>query len=312
MPEPLQIALLLGGPSAEREVSLASGAAMAGALRGVGHQVREVDPQTSDWALPSGTEVVCLALHGTYGEDGTVQERLEALGVPYTGCDAAASRLAFDKARAKECFARAGVPTPRWLVLDRPPAAWPDGWTLPVVVKPLCQGSSVGLRFVERAADLGAAVEAALRCDDRALVETLVSGRETTVGILERAALPVVEIRPRAGRYDYRNKYTRGATDYFCPADFDPATTERIQAAGRAAFEAVGGRDYGRVDVLVDGDGAPWVLEVNTLPGMTETSLLPKAAAAAGLGFAELCQKMVDLALARRARSGASNPKGGR
>lgn len=310
MPKPLSIALFLGGPSAEREVSLASGAAMGRALRGLGHTVHEVDPQTAQWELPPGTDVVCLALHGTYGEDGTIQERLEALGVPYTGCDATASRIAFDKAQAKEAFARANVPTPRWLVLDRPPETWPAGWEPPVVVKPLRQGSSVGLRFVTQSAELEAAVRAALECDNQVLLETLVTGRETTVGILGEMTLPVVEIRPREGHYDYRNKYTRGATDYACPADFDPTTTQRIQAAGLAAFTAVGGRDYGRVDVLVDAAGAPWVLEVNTLPGMTETSLLPKAAAAQGIDFPTLCQQMVDLALTRRAAGRASRTKG--
>ena len=170
------------------------------------------------------------------------------------------------------------------------------GWTPPVVLKPVRQGSSVGLQFVERVDDWSAALAEALRYGSEVLMEERILGRETTVGILGGEALPVVEVRPKQGRYDYRNKYTRGQTDYFCPAPFDPATTERIQAVGLAAFRAVGGRDYGRVDVMVRSGGEPVVLEVNTLPGLTETSLLPKAAAA-GLGFAELCQRMVDLAL---------------
>lgn len=292
---------MLGGPSAEREISLRSGAAVAQALRSLGHTVHELDPRDDAWALPAGTEVVFLALHGTYGEDGTVQRHLEALGVPYTGCDPEASRLAFDKVLTKQRCLAAGVPTARFAVLDRPEASWPMGWQPPVVLKPARQGSSVGLQFVERVADWAAALAEAFRYDSQVLLEERILGRETTVGILDDAPLPVVEVRPKQGAYDYLNKYTPGRTEYFCPAPFDAETTRRIQAAGLAAFRAIGGRDYARVDVMVRPSGEPVVLEVNTLPGMTETSLLPKAAAAAGLGYAELCQRMVDLAL-RRAR----------
>jgi D-alanine-D-alanine ligase len=161
------------------------------------------------------------------------------------------------------------------------------------------QGSSVGLQFVERVADWNAALTEAFRHDTHVLLEERILGPEATVGILGDEALPVVEIRPKQGAYDYRNKYTVGATEYFCPAPFDASATARIQAAGLGAFRAIGGRDYARVDVMVRADGQPVVLEVNTLPGMTETSLLPKAAAAAGLSYADLCQRMVDLALRR-------------
>ncbi len=301
MPAPLTITIMLGGPSAEREISLASGTAMADALRSLGHRVHELDPFPEGWGIPSGTDVVCLALHGAYGEDGTVQTRLDALGVPYTGCGAEASRLAFDKGLAKQRFADAGVSTPRWSCLRRSPTTWPAGWTPPVVVKPTLQGSSVGLCFVDEEHELTNAVESALAVGGEALMETRIMGRETTVGILDGKALPVVEIRPRHGTYDWKSKYTPGATEYFCPAELDEPTTRRVQDAGLRAFEAIGGRDYGRVDVMLDETSAPHVIEVNTLPGMTETSLLPKAAAAAGIPFAELCQRMVDLALARHA-----------
>jgi len=167
------------------------------------------------------------------------------------------------------------------------------------VLKPVRQGSSVGLQFVERVADWSRALAEALRHDSQVLVEQRILGRETTVAILAGKALPVVEVRPKRGAYDYRNKYTAGATEYFCPAPFDAATTARIQDAGLGAFRAIGGRDYGRVDVMVRASGEPVVLEVNTLPGMTETSLLPKAAAAAGISYAELCRRMVGLALER-------------
>lgn len=296
---PLQITVMLGGPSAERDVSLRSGAAVAKALRSLGHTVHEVDPQPGQWDLPTGTQVVFLALHGTYGEDGAVQDQIEKLGVPYTGCGPEASRLAFDKVLTKQRCLAAGVPTARFMVVDQPETRWPAGWQPPLVLKPVRQGSSVGLQFVDRVADWPAALAEAMRHDTQVLVEERIIGRETTVGILAEQALPIVEVRPKQGAYDYRNKYTLGATEYLCPAPFDPDVTARIQAAALEAFRAIGGRDYARVDVMVRPGGEPVVLEVNTLPGMTETSLLPKAAAAAGIGYAELCQRMVDLALAR-------------
>jgi D-alanine-D-alanine ligase len=228
-----------------------------------------------------------------------VQERLETLGVPYTGCDPEASRLAFDKVATKQRCLEAGVATARYAVFDKPDVSWPMGWQPPVVLKPVRQGSSVGLQFVERVSDWSAALAEAFRYDARVLMEERIYGRETTVGILAGEALPVVEVRPRQGAYDYANKYTAGNTEYFCPAPFDATVTKRIQAAGLGAFQAVGGRDYARVDVMVRHGGDPVVLEVNTLPGMTETSLLPKAAAAAGLTYAALCQRMIDLALRR-------------
>jgi D-alanine-D-alanine ligase len=298
--EKLNITVMLGGPSAEREVSLRSGAGVAEALRSLGHEVSEVDPGHEDWELPTGTEVVFLALHGTYGEDGTIQRRLEELGVPYTGCDAEASRIGFDKYLTKQRCVAAGVPTARFILLDSPEASWPLGWNPPVVLKPARQGSSVGLQFVERVADWSKALAESMRFDSQVLMEEKISGRECTVGILGDKPLPVVEVRPKTGIYDYQTKYTAGTTEYFCPAPFDEATTARVQAAGLGAFKAIGGRDYSRVDVIVKPGGEPIVLEVNTLPGMTDSSLLPKAAAAAGIGYAELCQRMVDMALKRR------------
>lgn len=294
---PRQICLFLGGPSAEREVSLRSGHAVAGALRSLGHRVTELDPSGA-WRLPSGTEVVFLALHGTYGEDGTVQRELDQLGVPYTGCDAASSRCAFDKVLTKERLLATGVPTAPFLVTRQPDLPWPADWTPPVILKPVRQGSSVGLQFVNRIEDWPAALRACLAHDAEALVEERIVGREVTVGILADQPLPVVEVRPHGGSYDYRSKYTSGATEYLCPAPFDAAVTRDLQSAALGAFRAVGCRDYARVDIMVRPSNEPVVLEVNTLPGMTETSLLPKAAAAAGLDFPSLCQRMIDLALA--------------
>jgi D-alanine-D-alanine ligase len=321
MVQRLKIVVMLGGPSAEREVSLRSGAGVTKALRSLGHTVAELDPQTPDWTLPPETDAVFLALHGTYGEDGTVQAQLEKLDVPYTGCDSETSRIAFDKVLTKQRCIAAGVPTAKFLVVESAKMPWPMGWQPPLVVKPVRQGSSVGLQFVERVSDWKGSLREAFRHDSHVLVEEKIVGRETTVGILDGKALPVVEVCPKAGAYDYRNKYTAGCTEYFCPADFDAATTKRIQDAALGAFDAIGGRDYARVDVMVREVGQasslptrggkpqagslchyePIVLEVNTLPGMTETSLLPKAAAAAGLGYAALCQRMIDLALKREA-----------
>ena len=298
---PRHITVMLGGPSAEREVSLRSGVAVVVALRSLGHIVTELDPLRPDWHLPAGTEVAFLALHGTYGEDGTVQQQLENLGVPYTGCGPTASRLAFDKVLTKQRCVAAGVPTARFAVFAAPDAPWPAGWQPPVVLKPVRQGSSVGLQFVDRVADWPAALRESLKFDTEVLVEERIVGCETTVGILDGVALPVVEVRPHNGVYDFHSKYTKGATEYFCPAELPPGVTERVQAAALAAFAAIGGGDYARVDVMIRANGDPVVLEINTLPGMTETSLLPKAAAATGLSYSALCQRMVDLALRRAA-----------
>ena len=297
----MNIAVMLGGPSAEREVSLRSGAAVARALRSLGHEVSEVDPKNGNFILPKEMDVVFLALHGTYGEDGTVQRQLERLGAIYTGCDAEASRIAFDKVLTKKRCIKAGVPTAKYLAVKSAQEPFPKDFQPPLVVKPVRQGSSVGLQFVEQIGDWQNALAEALKFDSEVLVEEKIIGRETTVGILDGEALPVLEVRPKAGAYDYRNKYTVGCTEYFCPADFDSATTRKIQEAAIRAFKAIGGRDYARVDVMVRADGEPVVLEINTLPGMAATSLLPKAAAAAGLNYSELCQRMIDLALKRMA-----------
>lgn len=302
MPKKLNVVVLLGGFSAEREVSLRTGGAVAVALESLGHRVTRIDPTPGTLRLPVNTEVVFIALHGTYGEDGQVQVELDTLGVPYTGCDAVASRVAFDKVLTKQRCVERGIPTARYFTVKSSAAPWPPGWQPPVVVKPVRQGSSVGLAFVNEMAAWPAALAAAFLHGDELLVEERILGREVTVGVLAGQALPVVEVRPRTGEYDYTSKYTVGQTEYLCPAPFDPDVTRRIQQAGLGAFLSVGGRDYGRVDVMVKNDREPVVLEVNTLPGMTETSLLPKAAAAAGISYEQLCQRMLELALAHTTR----------
>ena len=295
----LHITVFLGGPSAEREVSLRSGKAVARALTSLGHNVSEVDPQPGSWSIPPGTEVIFLALHGSYGEDGTLQKELELRGIPFTGCDSDSSRIAFDKVLTKRRLIDAQVPTARFALVRDANAQFPSSLNFPVVVKPVRQGSSVGLKFVDHLEQWPTALAESLQFDSEVLVEERVIGRETTVAILDGQPLPIVEVRPRQGSYDYQNKYTAGATEYFCPASFDIDTTRKIKDAALAAFNVVGARDYGRVDVMVTANNDPVVLEVNTLPGMTETSLFPKAAAAAGISYEDLCQKMVDLALGR-------------
>jgi len=309
MSRKLHITVMLGGPSAEREVSLHSGEKAAAALRSLGHQVSELDPANDSWKLPAGTEVVFLALQGTYGEDGTVQKRLEELSVPYTGCDSEASRIGFDKSLTKQHCVAANVPTARFMVFDSADASWPMGWTPPVILKPVRQGSSVGLQMVERVSDWSKALAESFRYDSQVLMEEKVTGRECTVGILEDQPLPIIEVRVKQGIYDYKTKYTPGNKEQFCPAPFDVATTARIQAAALGAFKAIGGRDFSRVDIIVRPTGEPVVLEVNTLPGLTETSSLPKAAAAAGIAYPQLCQRMVELALKHPTRNSKSKKK---
>ena len=298
----LNIAVMLGGPSAEREVSLASGRAVIEALESLGHRVTAVDPKPGAWSLPSHVDAVFLALHGTYGEDGTVQRELEALGVPYTGCGPEASACAFDKVKSKWAFAERGIPTPRFEVLEDADASFPASFTVPVVVKPARQGSSVGVEIIRSTDDWSQAFERARSFDSPVLVEEFIEGREITVGVIAGDVMPIVEVRPKSGYYDYHNKYTSGATEYVCPAEFPAPLSEAIGEAALAALEAVGGGDYARIDFMVRGNEF-FVLEVNTLPGMTGTSLLPKSAAALGEAFPALCERLVGLALERSKRS---------
>jgi D-alanine-D-alanine ligase len=294
---PGKIAVLKGGPSAEREVSLRSGAAAAEALRTAGYEVTEVTVEDSNFVLPDGTELAFLALHGTFGEDGQVQNILAARGIPFTGADAKTSRIAFDKEKTKEKFRAAGVPTPEGQLVSRLDEVT---LSLPLFVKPNEQGSSVGTHPATTRDELAAALEDALKFGPRALVERFIRGRELTVGVLGDQALPIVEIHPLDGFYDYTNKYTKGRTEYFCPALLPDDITRKIQQYALYAHRALGHTVYSRIDFLLEKDMNPYCLEVNTLPGMTATSLLPKAAAAVGLSFPQLCQKIVELSWAAR------------
>lgn len=288
-----KIAVLKGGPSAEREVSLASGAAVARALRSLDYEVTELDVTTSELVWPDGCEAAFIALHGTFGEDGQLQTLLEQRGIPFTGSGSASSRCSFDKVASKRVFERQGIATPRYEVLAPGQART---LPLPVVVKPPRQGSSIGISKVFEEAEWPAALDAALKLDTEALVETFIEGAELTVGVVGEQVLPIVEIRAPQGYYDYRAKYTKGLTEYLVPAPLDEATTRACQTLAWRTFTALEARGLGRVDIRLTPDGHPYVLELNSIPGFTETSLLPKAARAVGLEFPALCEKILNLA----------------
>ncbi len=290
------VAVLMGGPGAEREVSLRSGAAVARALETVGARVTAHDIQGPDFTLPTDTDLAFNIIHGTFGEDGEIQTLLDARGIPYTGEGAPGSRLAFDKIETKICFRQAGVPTSAWEILA--PGESPK-MPLPYVVKAPRQGSSVGVHIIKHEAELAPALEDCFQYGPVVLVEEFFAGRELTVGILGDEALPIVEIQPKAGFYDYQNKYTKGASEYHVPAPLPDAQTRAVQQAALAAHRSLGLEVYSRVDVLLGPNGDLSVLEINTIPGMTETSLLPKAAAVVGIDFPALCEQIGGLSLER-------------
>ena len=300
-----KIAVLMGGPGSEREVSLASGRAVLKALLGLGLDAVAVDVTTTQIDLPEGTDLAFNVIHGTFGEDGQLQDALEKLGVPYTGAGSASSKLAIHKSRAKEKFLAAGVPTARSETVSLSSGMVPDlTIQAPLVIKPPLEGSSVGIQIVKLQDDVPAALLKAAEKYSEVLVEEFIEGMELTVGILDGGALPIVHIAPPGGVYDMASKYPwlSGAqgSEYFCPADLDLETTMAVQAAAVAAHRSLGVEIYSRVDVLLDSQNRPFVLEANTIPGMTETSLLPKAAAAIGISFPELCKTIAELSLKLR------------
>jgi D-alanine-D-alanine ligase len=302
----LHVAVLMGGPSTESKVSKKTGAAAVRALHAAGMRVTPVDVPGADFELPAGTDVAFLALHGTFGEDGQIQRILDLRGVPYTGSDAESSERAFDKAAAKAAFAAAGVPTPQHIVVERD-VRQVATMKPPVVVKPARQGSSYGVSIVRDAAKLEWAIEQAWRYDQKLVVEQFVKGREFTVGILDGNVLPVVEILIPPGQDGFStNAKYNGKTPEIVPAEIDPLTTRRMQDAALRAHVSLGCRDYSRVDVMLGENGELFVLEVNTLPGLTEQSLLPKAARAVEINMEALCARLVEMALERRAEAVAA------
>jgi D-alanine-D-alanine ligase len=332
----MKIAVLLGGTSAEREVSLASGLAVVRALRERGHQVSAIDTARGfvteadeGKLLPEGVhaeppadlasvltpqalgeipelreaDVAFLALHGGEGEDGTLQAFLDLLGIRYTGSGPLGSGIAMDKDITKRLLRDAEVPTLPWRIARAPDFAYdPDSIEdfvgYPCIVKPSRQGSSVGLYIVEKPGDLEPAVQSAGRFDEEVVIERFVRGHELTVGVLGDQPLAPVEIRPKKGIYDYESKYTPGMTEYICPAPLSQEATSQVQAYALRAFRVLKLRGYARIDFILAKEQL-YCLEANTLPGMTATSLLPKGAAAAGIDFPELCERIITLALDR-------------
>jgi D-alanine-D-alanine ligase len=303
---PKKIAVLMGGPGSERDVSLATGRGVSKALRSLGAEVVDVDVRDEDFALPADVDLAFITIHGTFGEDGQIQGILEQRGVAYTGDGVEASRIAFDKILSKEKFREHGVTTPAWKVIQ---SGQPPAIPLPIVVKPPRQGSTVGVVIVKNERELESAMREAAKYDRELLIEKFVSGRELTIGILGDQALPILEIIPKGGFYDFNNKYpflnpqAGGAAEHVCPAKIDTEKTRAIQELSLRAFRALGLQVYGRVDVILAENGEPFVLEVNTIPGMTEASLLPEAAAAAGINYVYLCVRIIELSRARMERN---------
>jgi D-alanine-D-alanine ligase len=297
-----KIALLKGGPGNERHVSIKTSESVAEALRSLGAEVVEVDVTGPEFDEPEDTFIAMNLIHGTFGEDGRIQALLETRGVRYTGAGVKSSYIAFDKALSKECFIAAGVPTPRSQVYQLD-GSEPLSISLPLVSKPPREGSSVGVNICRTEEDWQKAITEAKKFGTTTLVEEFIEGKELTVGILGDQVLPIIHIEPVEGFYDINNKYPwmngKGKTLYHCPADLDAETTKRVQDAALAAFKSCG-EVYGRVDVMLRDDGAPFVLEINTIPGMTSSSLLPKAAKAVGIEFPELCVRIIELSLAAR------------
>ena len=323
----MKIAVLFGGTSTERDVSVASGSQVIGVLRKAGHEVIAVEAsrgvllpehehevlsehidrvppggaQASEPRLPAivanasfkDLDLIFLAMHGGIGEDGTIQGLLELAGVPYTGSDALGSALAMDKDVAKRLFLAAGVPTPRWLMAPATPEDIDGQLGYPVIVKPNGQGSTVGLSLVTEPATLADAIDLAAGFGGPVMLERYIPGRELTVGILDDTALAVGEIIPATGDiFDYTAKYQAEAAQEIFPADLGESDTERVQALALMAHRALKLASYSRVDFRLDPDGGLWCLEANTLPGLTAGSLLPKSAAAVGISFPELCERI--------------------
>jgi len=293
--------VLRGGPSAEREVSLESGRAVAEALRRRGHKVFEADIAPSDLAaLDHAADVIFPALHGTFGEDGQLQQLLEARGIRFVGSDARASALAMDKVASKQRVAEIGIDTPPFEVWSRrrlEAGQRQPALALPVVVKPVDQGSSVATFLVRKPEEFAMAAGEVVSRFRRALVEQYIAGDEITVGIVDAQALPPICVRPRQPFYNYRAKYEDSQTEYLFDAGHPPELLRRAQELSVRVFAALGCRHLGRIDWIADPTGRLWFLEVNTIPGFTSHSLVPKAAARLGIGFDELVERLVLLAM---------------
>ena len=305
-----KVVVVMGGPSSEAEVSRRTGAAVLEALasKGINAEGLEFEPVNFvEQIKSSGADLVFNAIHGSYGEDGRIQAVLELLGIPYTGSGVLASAVTMDKNAAKRFMLGEGVPTPRahmYRAIDRSrnlTAEILEEFSLPVVVKAAAQGSSIGVVIVEKAEALDDAIEEAFSYGDDILVEEFISGKEITVAVLgddtEQTILPIIEITTASGRYDYESKYTKGASEHIIPARISEDAAKKAEAAAIACFRACGCRGVARFDMMISEDGNPYVIDINTVPGMTATSLVPDAARVMGMSFADLCEKLVMMAL---------------
>ena len=336
----MKIAVVFGGISPERNVSISGGLAVIKALKSFGHEVVAIDPAYGKYCLrniediepksgyPSkeelaefpprnlidavnsdafdGVELAFLVLHGQYGEDGKIQALLDLRGIPYTGSNVKASSLAIDKISSKMIFMAAGIPTPEWIVITKDHIDNYDAYEEireqlgnHIVIKPNDQGSTIGISIVKggNLDDIGDAIKEAFKYSDKVLVEKFIEGRELTVGVIGDEALPVIEIAPQDGFYDYEHKYQKGMTEYICPADISHDIADFTMNSGYTAFRALGCSGFGRTDFRLDNDGMIYCLEVNTIPGFTETSLVPMAAAEVEIEFPELCERIINIAL---------------
>lgn len=309
-PATVSVAVLSGGLSLEREVSLRSGSRVASALESRGYHVArlDVDARLLPTLEEGAFDVAFLALHGAAGEDGTIQSLLELIGLAYTGPDVLASSLAWNKPIAQGIYARSGLAVPERLALSQQAFREMGAMTAvdrivgvlgaPIVVKPATGGSSLGLTIVDELDRLPQAIVGAFSYADTVLLERHVDGTEVAVTVLDGVALPPVEIQPKEGAYDFAARYTAGATEFHAPARLDPEVRAACEDTAVRAYEAIGARHISRADLIVDAAGVPWLLELDTCPGLTETSLVPLAAAAADLDVADLCERLVGLALA--------------
>ena len=295
------VGVLLGGPSAERDISLKSGRAVSRALRDLGLTVIEIGEyeEVRDGVAAYDLDLAFIALHGRFGEDGEVQEFLEGLNIPYTGSGIKASRLAMDKILSYQIFKSAGLIIPEYIVFEAGNNPSSPPFSLPVVVKPAREGSSIGLSLVREPGQFMDAISRAREHDERIIAEKYIPGRELTVSILDGESLPVIEIIPDSPFFDYEAKYIKGRSKFVVPADFPGKVYREAQRVGLAAHRALGCYAYSRADIILGEDGNLYLLEVNSIPGFTATSLLPQAARAAGIDFPELCLKLLDLARTR-------------
>lgn len=294
----------MGGQSAEREISLQTGHAVCAALARLGYHVKPIDADAAlPWTLRSKkVEVAFVALHGRGGEDGMVQGLLEVLGIPYTGSGVRASAIAMDKASTKAILQTHGIPVPRGVVLGGEYPKWvpPGGLKWPVVVKPSSEGSTIGVSIVRSSKTWRSALRRSYQYDSKTIIESYIEGREIAIGVIDGKALPAVEIQAPGGFYDFQAKYKKSETKYICPAPLLKGRLNRMQTLAVQAYDVIGCEGAARVDFRLSKQGRPVVLEINTIPGMTERSLLPMAAAQAGLTYDELVERMLKGAMKKR------------